>query len=148
MSLVMGSNIASHPLKSCPDLMPESHYRRYAPRLENLLRGGTAYKDASYIPRFWCFRHTTAGIIGGCRHWVIHPCPSTTVGDSYAKLRHSGETSNTPTHLMSPYYTERRPSHYLIHTADHTLCSHSPAHAHGSEFRGGNCKRFKTSVRH
>ena len=69
-----------------------------------------------------------------------HPCPSTSVQDLYATLCQSGETSITSTHLMSPYYTERRPSHNLMYTVDHTFtyssekflcaCAESSMHAH------------------
>ena len=68
----------------------------------------------------------------------------------------SGEMTNTLIHLMSPYYTKRRPNHNLMYTVDHTFGYHSKrfirthtkffAHAHGTEIRGGNFKHLKTSV--
>ena len=41
--------------------------------------------------------------------------PSVTVG------RTCGETTNTLTHLMSPYYTERRQNHNLMYAMEHTF---------------------------
>ena len=64
--------------------------------------------------------HNTGREICGYRHLVKQHCPSTTVRGSYATLCHSGEMSDTQTHLMSPYYTESQQSHNLMYTVDHT----------------------------
>ena len=59
----------------------------------------------------------------------------------------------TSTHLMSPYYTERRPSQNLIYTVDYTFnyrstkficaCSHTSVYAQSEVVREGNLKHFK-----
>ena len=108
-------------------------------------------------PHFIGVVYTTGGVIHGYRCLAKCPCPSTTIQDLYVTLSHSDETSNTLTHLMSPYYTERQPNHNnLMYTVDHTFryrtkkficaCAKSSAHVHGTEFRGGNIKHLKTSV--
>ena len=73
-----------------------------------------------------------------------------------AVRRTRSKTTNTLTHLMSPYYTERRPNHNLMYTMDHTFSYHSKnfiyarakssVRAHGSEIRGGNLKLLETTV--
>ena len=83
--------------------------------------------------------HTIGGVISSYRLFTKCPCPSTTVQDLYVTLCHNDETSNTLTHLMWPYYTEKQLRHNLMYTVDHTFryrskkfihtCTESSMHA-------------------
>ena len=135
--------------------MPISHFRRYVatstgvPRWRNRLPGHPISSEYSTLQ---------ACVICGYRHLAKRPCSLTTVWDSYATLCHLVvERPCTSIRLMSPYYTERRPSHNLIYTVDYTFryrskkylcaCLLSSTHAHGgSKIGGTDLKHFKTSV--
>ena len=77
--------------------MPPPHYRMYFPLLQAFQGGGTASKDASYLPRF--------GAIDGYRHWAKCPVlqlPSELCmrpGETVAKRPFSS------TFLVLSYYT-------------------------------------------
>ena len=68
-----------------------------------------------------------------------------------------GKMTNTLTHLMLLYYTERRLNHNLMYNVDHTFsypskkficaCVKLSVHADGTEFRGGHVKFMKTAAR-
>ena len=68
-----------------------------------------------------------------------------------AVRRTRGETTNTLTHLMSPY------THNLMYSVDQTFsyhsqkfirtCAESSAHAHGTKIRGGHFKHFYNFIR-
>ena len=70
--------------------------------------------------------------------------------------RTCGEKTNTLTHLMWPYDTQRQLNHNFMYTVDHTFsyrrrkfictCMKLSAHAHGNKIRGEKFKYFKTSV--
>ena len=60
-------------------------------------------------------------------------------------LTHFWHKTNALIHLMSPYYTKRRPNHNRMYTVDHTsgycsqkfirACTKLSAHAHSTEIR-------------
>ena len=99
-------------------------------------------------PNFIRVVHTVSCVVRRYRRLAKRPCLSTTIQDLYATLSYRAKCPNTSTHLMSLYYTKKRPNHNLIYTVDHTfgyhskkfICSHSSPHTHGTEFRGGNFK--------
>ena len=85
-----------------------------------------------------------------------YPCPSTTVRDSYVTLCHIGETSM---YLHMPYvavlhrnmtesqpYIHGEPQLQLLQQEIHLHMLGIVCAAHGTKFRGGNFKHFKTSV--
>ena len=119
------------------------------PMVRGFLRRQNHLQSHHIPPEIWCSIHTTDVSPCGSLCLVKHPCPSSTCD---IETKHPFTSSS----LMLPCYTERRPSHNLIYSMDHTfsyrskkfICasSLSPMHTHGSEIRGGNFKHFKTSI--
>ena len=127
------------------NIMPLSHYRRYVPRLQVFLDGGTAsqivpFCSSSQLNTFGetllSFQLWFQTCVQTCVTVVRCPCISTL--------------------HMSPYYTERQTNHNFMYAVDHSFGNHSkklvstcvqlPAHAHGTKFTERNFKHLKTSI--
>ena len=144
--VLLSLSLLTHTVQIVWLLKPESHYRRYFPRLEILLGSRTTSKENSFLPRFSVSITLQAvyfRIIGIGWNTPVPQLPSEVCmqpSDIVAKRPF------TPTGLMLLYYSERRPSHNLTYTFDYTFkyhsmkficeCSDSSAQAHVNAVRG------------